>query len=252
MLKQPVTVVNYTNVAIVRLKVNKEKFELACYKNKIKQYREKIESDINEVLQISEIFTNAVKGDKANKKLLEKVFPGMTKEQVVDLILLKGDIQVSDKERESVLSNLKNYVANVIAEKTFDLDTGMPYTQNVILQALVEVGANLKESDDAKKIALKFIKEFQEKKILNIERRYMKLSFIHKKAEKADSEELVSYLHSVKAVIENEQLISEFMSITSTDIENKVNKPVKLICLALPQYYKEIISKFEESKHNLI
>ena len=28
MLKQPISIVNYTNVAIVRLKVNKDKFEL--------------------------------------------------------------------------------------------------------------------------------------------------------------------------------------------------------------------------------
>jgi ribosome maturation protein SDO1 len=42
MLKQPVSVVNYTNVAIVRLKLGKKRFELACYKNKVQQYRQKV------------------------------------------------------------------------------------------------------------------------------------------------------------------------------------------------------------------
>jgi ribosome maturation protein SDO1 len=42
MLKQPVGVVNFTNVAIVRLKIGKAKFEIACYKNKVQQFRQKV------------------------------------------------------------------------------------------------------------------------------------------------------------------------------------------------------------------
>ena len=42
MLKQPVSVVTFTNVAIVRLKINKLRFEIACYKNKVQQYRSKV------------------------------------------------------------------------------------------------------------------------------------------------------------------------------------------------------------------
>lgn len=42
MLKQPVSVVNYTNVAIVKLKIGKKRYELACYKNKVQQYRQKV------------------------------------------------------------------------------------------------------------------------------------------------------------------------------------------------------------------
>ncbi len=42
MLKQPVGVVKHTNVAVVRLKIAKKKFELAIYKNKIQSYRAKV------------------------------------------------------------------------------------------------------------------------------------------------------------------------------------------------------------------
>ena len=42
MLKQPVSVVTFTNVAVVRLKIGKKKFEIACYKNKVQQYRQKV------------------------------------------------------------------------------------------------------------------------------------------------------------------------------------------------------------------
>lgn len=42
MIKQPVGIVNFTNVAIVKLKIAKKKFELACYKNKIQSWRQKV------------------------------------------------------------------------------------------------------------------------------------------------------------------------------------------------------------------
>lgn len=237
MLKQPISIVNYTNVAIVRLKVNKEKFEVACYKNKIKQYREKIENDQNEVLQISEIFTNAVKGDKANKKLLEKIFPNMTKQQIIDLILNKGDIQVSEKERESNLSNIKNDIASIITEKTFNKETGKPFTQNEILQALNCIGANIKDTEDAKKQALKYIKDIQDKKVLNIERRFMKISFSSSTEKKIeDVNELINYLKSINARYDETEY-EHYRE--SSQLGNK------LICLVQPNFYKEISNKFE-------
>lgn len=39
-LKQPVTQVRLTNVAVVRLRVGGERFEIACYKNKVLNWRE--------------------------------------------------------------------------------------------------------------------------------------------------------------------------------------------------------------------
>jgi ribosome maturation protein SDO1 len=39
-----------TNVAIVKLKKNGKNFEIACYRNKIANWRNKQETDINEVV----------------------------------------------------------------------------------------------------------------------------------------------------------------------------------------------------------
>ena len=49
-MKNPVNQVRMTNVAVIRLKKGGKKFELACYKNKIMNWRNKQETDINEVL----------------------------------------------------------------------------------------------------------------------------------------------------------------------------------------------------------
>lgn len=68
-----------TNVAVIRLKKGGKKFELACYKNKIMDWRKKQETNINEVLQIDKIFTNVSKGDIAKKSDL-KVFGDLSEE----------------------------------------------------------------------------------------------------------------------------------------------------------------------------
>ena len=52
MLKQPVGIKKLTNVAIVKYRVRGNQFELACYKNKVINWRNGIEKNYTEVLQI--------------------------------------------------------------------------------------------------------------------------------------------------------------------------------------------------------
>jgi ribosome maturation protein SDO1 len=69
MLKQPVTQVRLTNVIVVRLKKNGKRFEIACYRNKVLSWRNGTEKDLDEVLQVENVFSNVSKGIVANKKV---------------------------------------------------------------------------------------------------------------------------------------------------------------------------------------
>jgi len=92
MLKQPISVVTLTNVAFIKYKMGKQKFEIACYKNKAINWRNGIETDLSEVLQIDQIFLNASHGLVANKSELDTYFPGLKKQDIVKLILDKGEL----------------------------------------------------------------------------------------------------------------------------------------------------------------
>ena len=63
-----------TNVAVVRLKKGGQRFEIACYKNKVISWRNKIESDIDDVLQSHSVFMNVSKGQTAKQEDLVKAF----------------------------------------------------------------------------------------------------------------------------------------------------------------------------------
>ena len=53
------------------------RFEVAAYKNKVLNWRNGVEKDIDEVVQSHNIFSNTSKGELASKDLLNKYFPDM-------------------------------------------------------------------------------------------------------------------------------------------------------------------------------
>lgn len=63
-----------TNVAVVRLKKGGQRFEIACYKNKVVSWRNKIDTDLDDVLQSHSVFSNVSKGQTAKKEDLLKAF----------------------------------------------------------------------------------------------------------------------------------------------------------------------------------
>ena len=238
MLKQPIGMKFYTNISIVRLKLGKTRYEIACYKNKIQDWRDKKETDLSEVLQTNTIFKNVVKGDIASQAELKEVFPKMTQEDIVKLILEKGVVQVSEKERVNTNTNIKKYIANIIVEKTYNYETGLPFPQDVISKVLEEIEFKIVDNQDAKKQALKAIKEIKEKKIIPLDRKLMKISITIKnkriKTEedlKDRSEDLINFLK------QNESDILDYSCNTLNNF--------KLTCNIKPNYYRDILTKYD-------
>lgn len=48
--------------------------QIACYKNKVNEFRTGVETDLSEVLQIEQVFTNVPKGQAAKKEDWTKAF----------------------------------------------------------------------------------------------------------------------------------------------------------------------------------
>ncbi|WOL12309.1 ribosome maturation protein SBDS [Canna indica] len=73
-LVQPVGQKRLTNVAVVRLKKHGNRFEIACYKNKVLSWRSGVEKDLDEVLQSQTVYSNVSKGVLAKSKDLIAAF----------------------------------------------------------------------------------------------------------------------------------------------------------------------------------
>jgi ribosome maturation protein SDO1 len=159
---------------------------------------------------------------------------------IVKLILDKGEVQVSDKERESHNKNLKNQIASIIVEKTYNKETGLPFPQNVIQKILDDFKFIIKEDQDAKKQALKAIKFIQDQNILAIERNLMQILIKFKsklynddQAYQKISKELLELLKNTNSII---------LEINTTDV-----RQFKIKCNILPNHYREILTEYQES-----
>ena len=163
MLKQPVGFVKLTNIALIKFKTNGRKFEIACYKNKVLNWRNGAESNLTEVIQTEEIYANAAQGEVVKKSVLEESFPNKTKKEIILLILEKGEMQVSQKEREAMLATLTNDIVNIISTKIVHPKTKRVFSVENIRASIKDsnIGFNLNKS--AKKQAMDAIKILVEK-----------------------------------------------------------------------------------------
>jgi ribosome maturation protein SDO1 len=121
----------------VRLKKGKKRFEIACYKNKVLEWRNGIEKDLDNVLQIPNIFLNVSKGQSAPASDLAKAFgPKVSVDDIILEILNKGELQVGEKERNAQLERVHNEVLSIVASKLVDPKTKRVYTTGMIEKAL--------------------------------------------------------------------------------------------------------------------
>jgi ribosome maturation protein SDO1 len=167
MIQQPSNVIKLTNVSLVRYKKGKKRFELACYKNKLLEYRSGTETDLDNVLQVPTIFLNAQKGETAPNAELVKAWPPPEpsekptggkgtkgkkgkgkanndqgddekswKDSIIEEILKKGEIQVNSNERKELLERMEREIVEEVAQRLIDPTTKRVYTTGMIKKGL--------------------------------------------------------------------------------------------------------------------
>ncbi|KAL9121051.1 MAG: hypothetical protein Q9187_002395 [Circinaria calcarea] len=141
-INQPSNQIRLTNVSLVRLKKAKKRFEIACYKNKVLEYRSGVETDLDNVLQIPSVFLNVSKGQTAPASDLAKAFgPKTSVNDIILEILNKGELQVGEKERHAQLERVHNEVIDIVAGKLVDPKSKRVYTTGMIEKALDQLSS---------------------------------------------------------------------------------------------------------------
>ena len=174
----PINQVRLTNVAIVRLARAGHRFEVACYRNKILNYRQGTETDLSEVLQTERVFTNVSKGQFANTKILQQCFDTTDELEVCRFILDKGDVQISDQERAAQHESTLREVASMVTEKCVRPGSRRPYTMAQVRDAMKRAGFMVHPTHNVKQQFLDCVKLLQRTGTLEIERAKMELALV--------------------------------------------------------------------------
>ncbi|KAI8458430.1 SBDS protein C-terminal domain-containing protein [Phakopsora pachyrhizi] len=178
---QPSNQIKLTNVSVVRLKRSGKRFEVACYKNKVREWRNGIESDLSEVVQTDQIFTNVSKGQLSPESDLMIGFPKFYNNNLQTLeilieILRNGELQVSERERQEQLNEKRKEIVNLVHEKTLDPSTNRPHTTSMIEKSIDQVHFSINLIKPSKIQALDLIKILIERNdIISICRNQMRI-----------------------------------------------------------------------------
>lgn len=90
-------------------------------------------------------------------------------------ILDKGELQISDKERQNQMESSFKEIATIIADKCVNPDTKRPYPVTMIEKSMKQIHFSVKPNKNNKQQALVAMKELKEKNVLPIERAQMKI-----------------------------------------------------------------------------
>lgn len=88
-------------------------------------------------------------------------------------ILAKGDLQVSDRERQSQLDSTFRDIATIVADKCVNPDSKRPYPVGVIERTMKDIHYSVKPGKSSKQQALEVIRLLQQS--MPIERARMRL-----------------------------------------------------------------------------
>uniref|UniRef100_H3BI06 SBDS ribosome maturation factor n=1 Tax=Latimeria chalumnae TaxID=7897 RepID=H3BI06_LATCH len=211
----PTNQIRLTNVAVVRVKKGGKRFEIACYKNKVMSWRSGARLSqrnfiiiyISERLKCISVYQSA---------LIIKAFQlGL----VCFNILAKGELQVSDKERQTQLEQMFRDIATIVVEKCVNPETKRPYTVNLIERAMKDIHYSVKANKSTKQQALEVIRQLKE--TIKIERAHMRLRFI---LPAKDGKRVKEKLKPLIKVTESENFDEE----------------LEIVCLIDPGYFRDI------------
>lgn len=174
-IQQPSGQIKLTNVSLVRLRRAKKRFEVACYQNKVQDYRRGVETELDEVLQIRQVFVNVSKGLVASKEELRAGFGDAELDEIIREILTKGEIQLSERERQLMLNKLNNELLTIVSAKCINPGSRKRYPPTMIHKALVELKFSPVLNKPAKLQALEAIKLLVATQIIPIARAKMKV-----------------------------------------------------------------------------
>ena len=130
------------NNVIARFESHGERFEIIISPGAIERIRDGGPLDMDD-LASEIIFSDAKKGNKASADKMEVVFNTKSIEEIVKIIVIKGDVQLTTEQRHKMQKNKKNRIIETIAKNAMDPKTKSPHPRQRIELAMEQSGVHV-------------------------------------------------------------------------------------------------------------
>jgi len=137
---------------VARLKIGKLVFETMVDLDFAMKLKKGENIDINEVIRDTAIYTDQKKGMHAGKDELENAFNTTDLATIVEKIVKKGELEVTQSFRNEALEAKRKQVIDFLTRNAIDVRTGRPYTPDILESALKEAGVNIQDKPIEKQI----------------------------------------------------------------------------------------------------
>jgi ribosome maturation protein Sdo1 len=166
----------------------------------------------------------------AKQEDLKLFKPIKEKKQIIFEILNRGELQIQDMKREDQTALLTKEVATIICQKCFNSEDKSLFSEEVILQAMVETKSRIKVKAPAKKQALRIITIL--KAVLPIQRSKLRVKILYENREQGED---------MRKLIETELKINKFQIESLED--------TCMVVVIEPHWFKDVLSLIEVYKH---
>ena len=121
---------------LVRYSFEGEKFEIMVKPDPALDYRLGKKKDISSILVSDEIYTDASKGTRPTAEKLQHAFKTEDPVEIAEIILKKGDLNLTTVQRRKMIEEKKKQIVTFIAKTYVDPRTHLPHPPLRIEQAM--------------------------------------------------------------------------------------------------------------------
>ena len=125
-----------TDVTLVKYSYEGEKFEIMVKPDPALDYKLGKKKDISAVLVSDEIYTDSGKGTRPSAEKLLKAFKTDDQSLVAEIILQKGDLNLTTDQRRKMIEEKRKQIVTFIAKTYVDPKTHLPHPPLRIEQAM--------------------------------------------------------------------------------------------------------------------
>jgi ribosome maturation protein SDO1 len=125
-----------TDITVVKYSYEGEKFEILVKPDPALEYKLGKKKDISSVLVSDDIYTDSSKGTKPSTEKLLKAFKTEDTTEIAQIILQKGDLNLTTEQRRKMVDEKKRQVVEFIAKTYVDPRTHLPHPPLRIEQAM--------------------------------------------------------------------------------------------------------------------
>lgn len=116
-----------------------EKFEILVDPEKAMDLKTGKDVSLDDLLASEEIYEDSKKGLRASNENINKAFGTNDIKKIADTIIKEGEVQITTEQRKQMLDEKTKAIANMIAKRGVNPQTGLPHPAERILRAMEQV-----------------------------------------------------------------------------------------------------------------